>query len=171
MRSVGRDKSFSKEHEGDLEEVSNLPQLLAIKIIEKQKLEVMGMRENIEREIEILRHCESPFVCRMYNAFQDKSCVYLMLEPVGGGDLKGLLQQYAVLYEREAKFYVACLLLALEHLQQKKIVCMDVKPENLLLDQWGFLKLTDFGTFIIIHIRVHALPETKVKRNGCELVL
>lgn len=127
--------------------VQRLPKLLAIKTIEKQKLEVMGMRENIEREIRILRRCESPFVCRMFNAFQDDLCVYLMLEPVGGGDLKGLLQQYAVLYEREAKFYVACLLLALEHLQQQSIVCLDVKPENLLLDQWGYLKLTDFGAF------------------------
>ena len=53
--------------------------------------------------------------------------------------------QRQVMFEDEARFYLGCLLLALEHLHFRGIVCLDVKPENLLLDQWGYAKLCDLG--------------------------
>ena len=125
--------------------LEDMPDLVAIKIMHKAEIEKMGMRRTVENERRLLATCSSPFVCNVFGAFQDSRWAYILLEPVPAGDLAGLLEQRQVMFEDEARFYLGCLILALEHLHSHSIVCLDVKPENLLLDQWGYAKLCDLG--------------------------
>lgn len=77
--------------------------------------------------------------------FQEHSGLFFVLEYMPGGDLSRLLCENVYLSENEAKFYLAEIVLAVEHLHKFNIVHRDLKPENIVLDGKGHLKLTDFG--------------------------
>lgn len=100
---------------------------------------------NTERAIleSVNRH---PFVVKLYYAFQDHEKLYLILEYAQGGELFHHLAQERMFPEDVASFYMAEMVLALEHLHKDLgVVYRDLKPENCLLDSEGHLLLTDFG--------------------------
>lgn len=87
-----------------------------------------------------------PFVVKLFYAFQDDEKLYLILEYAQGGELFTHLAQLRMFPEPVAAFYMAEMVLALDHLhQQLGVVYRDLKPENCLLDSEGHLLLTDFG--------------------------
>lgn len=87
-----------------------------------------------------------PFVVKLYYAFQDHEKLYLILEYAQGGELFEHMKTAGMLPEETACFYMAELVLALEHLHHTVgVVYRDLKPENCLLDAEGHLLLTDFG--------------------------
>lgn len=97
-----------------------------------------------ERDVQLA--CDSSFIIKVYETFNSSEHLYFLLECALGGELyatynkKGLTGK-----EGHAKFYVAGVVVAFEHLHSKKIVFRDLKPENLLLNDHGHLKLTDMG--------------------------
>lgn len=78
-------------------------------------------------------------------SFSEDSGHFFVLEYMPGGDLGRILEEEVYLEEHHAKFYIAEIVLAIEHLHNKKIIHRDLKPENLVIDSEGHLKLTDFG--------------------------
>lgn len=87
-----------------------------------------------------------PFVVKLYYAFQDHEKLYLILEYAQGGELFTYLAIERMFSEEVASFYMAEMVLALEHLHQNiGVIYRDLKPENCLLDAEGHLLLTDFG--------------------------
>jgi serine/threonine protein kinase len=87
-----------------------------------------------------------PFVVKLFYAFQDHEKLYLILEYAQGGELFTHLAQERMFSEEVASFYMAEMVLALEHLHRNLgVVYRDLKPENCLLDTEGHLLLTDFG--------------------------
>lgn len=87
-----------------------------------------------------------PFVVKLYYAFQDHEKLYLILEYAQGGELFTRMLTERMFPEETASFYMAEMVLALEHLHQTVgVVYRDLKPENCLLDSEGHLLLTDFG--------------------------
>ena len=87
-----------------------------------------------------------PFVVKLYYAFQDHEKLYLILEYAQGGELFEHLRTERMFPEETAAFYMAEMVLALEHLHHTVgVVYRDLKPENCLLDSEGHLLLTDFG--------------------------
>ncbi|TVY81303.1 Serine/threonine-protein kinase psk1 [Lachnellula suecica] len=87
-----------------------------------------------------------PFVVKLFYAFQDHEKLYLILEYAQGGELFTHLKQEGMFKETDAAFYMAEMVLALEHLHRNLgVVYRDLKPENCLLDEQGHLLLTDFG--------------------------
>lgn len=87
-----------------------------------------------------------PFVVKLFYAFQDHEKLYLILEYAQGGELFTHLAMERMFQEDAAAFYMAEMVLALEHLHQNVgVLYRDLKPENCLLDREGHLLLTDFG--------------------------
>ncbi|CAG2121403.1 unnamed protein product, partial [Medioppia subpectinata] len=85
------------------------------------------------------------FVVKLYRTFKDDQSVYFLLEAALGGELWTLLRHRGAFEEISARFYVGCVVEALQYLHSHQIIYRDLKPENCLLDQTGYLKITDFG--------------------------
>lgn len=101
---------------------------------------------HIRNEKEILQSLQSfPFAVQLLGTAQDADHLFFLLEYLPGGDLHRLLRKKKTLSVAEAKFYFLEVFCGLEHLQRREIVFRDLKPENLLLDEDGHLKLVDFG--------------------------
>jgi protein kinase X len=77
--------------------------------------------------------------------FQDENNLYFLLEPSLGGELFSVLRARTTFSEDTARFFAASVTLAFEYMHSKNIIYRDLKPENLLLDKRGYLKVTDFG--------------------------
>lgn len=97
-------------------------------------------------EKRIMRMTHSPFLVRLAATFQSEVSLFFLIEPALGGDLWGAYQTKG-LYgsEQHAMFYVACVVKAFTHMHQRLIIYRDLKPENLLLDCKGYIKVADFG--------------------------
>jgi serine/threonine protein kinase len=88
---------------------------------------------------------DSPFIVGLKFSFQTPTDLYLVTDYMSGGELFWHLQKEGRFNEARAKFYIAELILALQHLHQHDIVYRDLKPENILLDANGHIALCDFG--------------------------
>lgn len=97
-------------------------------------------------EKEILSICQNPFIVRLDSAFQDESNFYFCLEYVQSGNLGFYIRRLRGLSIDQTRFVAAQILLGLEYLHEKmNIIHRDLKPENVLIDEKGYVKLSDFG--------------------------
>lgn len=118
----------------------------AIKVLKKADMIAKNQITNVKAERMILmKQAESPFVAKLYFTFQSKDNLYLVMEYLNGGDCAALIKSLGCLPEEWTKNYIAEVVLGLEYLHQRGIIHRDLKPDNLLIDQHGHLKLTDFG--------------------------
>lgn len=118
----------------------------AIKVLKKADMIAKNQITNVKAERMILmKQAESPFVAKLYFTFQSKENLYLVMEYLNGGDCAALIKTLGSLPEEWTKQYIAEVVLGLEYLHQRGVVHRDLKPDNLLIDQHGHLKLTDFG--------------------------
>lgn len=120
--------------------------IYAMKVLSKR--EIVAKKEIAhtigERKI-LQRSLESPFLVGLKFSFQTDTDLYLVTDFKSGGELFWHLQRETRFGEERARFYVAELILALEHLHKYNIVYRDLKPENILLDATGHVALCDFG--------------------------
>jgi serine/threonine protein kinase len=117
----------------------------AIKSVRKATLVEANRVKTVLSERNILAKIVHPFIVSMKFAFQTPSKFYFGLEYVPGGELFYHMQRRGVIPINEVRLYAAEVSLALHHLHQAKIIYRDLKPENVLLDREGHVKLTDFG--------------------------
>ncbi|ROJ94853.1 Rho-associated protein kinase 1, partial [Anabarilius grahami] len=96
-------------------------------------------------ERDIMAFANSNWVVQLFYAFQDDRYLYMVMEYMPGGDLVNLMSNYDV-PEKWARFYTAEVVLALDGIHSMGFIHRDVKPDNMLLDKAGHLKLADFGT-------------------------
>ncbi|KZV64842.1 Pkinase-domain-containing protein [Peniophora sp. CONT] len=108
-------------------------------IAKKEVAHTIGERKILQRSL------ESPFLVGLKFSFQTENDLYLVTDFKSGGELFWHLQKETRFSEERARFYIAELVLALEHLHKYNIVYRDLKPENILLDATGHVALCDFG--------------------------
>ncbi|KAM3141197.1 hypothetical protein pb186bvf_006582 [Paramecium bursaria] len=120
-------------------------QLFAIKAINKQHIIDNKQVEHTKAEKKILEMVDSPFLVSMHYSFQSKNKIFFVMPYMRGGDLFRLLKENIRFNEQTAKFYAASIILGLEYLHNLGVVYRDIKGENILLDQNGYIKITDYG--------------------------
>ena len=117
----------------------------ALKCIRKGNVIMAHLAEQALAEKELQAECDHPFILRLVDTFQDDLELYMVLELALGGELFSELRTKGKFAERAAAFYTASVGSALEHMHGLRIIFRDVKPENLLLDGRGYIKVVDFG--------------------------
>lgn len=117
----------------------------AIKVLKKAQVVKMKQVEHTNDERRMLQRVKHPFLITLWGTFQDSKNLYMVMDFVEGGELFSLLRKSQRFPNPVAKFYAAEVTLALEYLHAQHIIYRDLKPENLLLDRHGHLKITDFG--------------------------
>ncbi|XP_065225840.1 microtubule-associated serine/threonine-protein kinase 3 [Planococcus citri] len=120
-------------------------QRFALKKIIKHSVMLRNQIEQVFAERDIMSFTDNPFVVSMYCSFETKKYLCLVMEYVEGGDCASLLKTIGPLPPDIAKFYFAETVLAVEYLHSYGIVHRDLKPDNLLINAFGHIKLTDFG--------------------------
>ena len=121
-------------------------QTVAVKILEKEKIEDEIDIERIIREIEILKTIMHPNIAQMYESYSTIHNIYLMMEYVEGGDLFDYITKNTFLPEQKACHFYRQIISVLEYLSEMGITHRDIKPENILLDQnHNNIKFIDFG--------------------------
>lgn len=121
------------------------PEIYAMKEMSKAKATEKNSIKMIQNELLLLKHIRHPFLINMHYAFQSREYLYIILDYMSGGDLRYHICRQRTFTEQQVKFFISCLLLALEYLHSNKLVHRDVKPENILFDEKGYLYLTDMG--------------------------
>ncbi|KAM3129709.1 hypothetical protein pb186bvf_018222 [Paramecium bursaria] len=133
---------------------------VALKILKKSEILRLKQVDHIISEFNILQQIKHPFLIEMQGYCQDEYYLYFVLEYVQGGELFTYLRNAGTVQNDEAQFYASQVVLMFEYLHSKNIVYRDLKPENLLVQSDGYLKLTDFGFAKIVEDRTYTLCGT-----------
>ncbi|CAI8602808.1 unnamed protein product [Vicia faba] len=119
--------------------------VFAMKKLKKSEMLRRGQVEHVKAERNVLAEVDSNCIVKLYCSFQDDEYLYLIMEYLPGGDMMTLLMRKDTLTEDEARFYVGETVLAIESIHKHNYIHRDIKPDNLLLDRYGHLRLSDFG--------------------------
>ena len=121
--------------------------LYAIKVLNKSRINTEVLKKSIITERILLENINHPFIMKLNYAFQTKQSLYFITQFMPGGELNYHIYNEENNYftEEKTKFYAAEIILGLEHLHKNNCIYRDLKPENVLIDKVGHIKLTDFG--------------------------
>lgn len=120
-------------------------ELVAMKKMKKTEMKFKNQVKHVKAERDILARANNPWIVDLKYSFQDEDYLYLCMEYLPGGDLMTLLMKRDILTEEEARFYIAEIILAVGSAHKLNYIHRDLKPDNVLLDANGHIKLSDFG--------------------------
>ena len=141
MKVIGRG-SFGKVC---LVQYKKTKELYAMKSLKKDVLLDQDQVESTLLEKKILQSLDYPFLVGMVFCFQTEERIYFIMPFVRGGELFQHLRNCRFFPEDKVRFYASIIGLSLEYLHTHGIVYRDIKPENILIDADGYLRLVDFG--------------------------
>mmetsp|Transcript_42824 Transcript_42824/g.41159 ORF Transcript_42824/g.41159 Transcript_42824/m.41159 type:complete len:157 (+) Transcript_42824:449-919(+) len=116
-----------------------------MKKMKKQEMLYKNQVSHVKAERDVLVKAKNTWTVELKFSFQDEKHLYLIMEFLPGGDLMTLLMRKDILTEDESRFYIAETILAIEGVHNLNYIHRDLKPDNILLDKDGHVKLTDFG--------------------------
>ena len=119
--------------------------IVAIKKMKKEEMHKKNQVLHVRAERDVLSEAKNEWIVDLKFSFQDQNYLYLGMEFLPGGDLMSLLMARDILPEKEAKFYAAEIVLAIESVHKLDCIHRDLKPDNVLIDADGHIKLSDFG--------------------------
>jgi len=117
----------------------------ALKSMRKDLIVRLKQQEHVLNEKRVLQQIDHQFVYTLFGTNKDTHSVYMLLEFLPGGELFTLLRDNRVFPDAVCKFYAACVVIAFEYLHSRNIIYRDLKPENLIIDKKGYVKVVDFG--------------------------
>lgn len=132
----------------------------AVKMMSKKGLIMEKQVDHAKSEVEILSSLSHPFIVNMYAFEQDSRYIYLIQEFIRGGEFLTLLNQKRCLDVDTTRFFSSQIVLVLEYLHSNNIVYRDLKPENMLVDKSGYLKIIDFGLSKKIYSKTYTICGT-----------
>ncbi|KAK7470619.1 Serine/threonine-protein kinase [Stygiomarasmius scandens] len=119
--------------------------IYAMKTLKKDEMLKKDQLAHVRAERDVLAESNSPWVVQLFYSFQDPSYLYLIMEFLPGGDLMTMLIKYDTFSEDVTRFYMAECVLAIEAVHKLGFIHRDIKPDNILIDKEGHIKLSDFG--------------------------
>lgn len=141
VKTIGRG-AFGKV---DLVRHKKSRQVYAMKLLSKSEMIKRSESAFYWEERFIMAHAVTDWIVKLHFAFQDERYLYMVMDYMPGGDLVNLMSNFDV-PEKWAKFYCAEIVLAVDSIHKMGFVHRDVKPDNMLLDKHGHVRLADFGT-------------------------
>lgn len=137
--------------------------IFAMKSMVKDAMIIKNQVVHVLAERDILTESENPWIVTLFYSFQDDKTLYMVMDYLPGGDLMGLLMKEDTFSEAATKFYMAEMVLAVESVHALGYIHRDLKPDNILLDWDGHIKLTDLGLCKKIDEKVaNSLPAEEV---------
>eukprot|EP01119_Soliformovum_irregulare_P025363 TRINITY_DN9368_c0_g1_i1.p1 TRINITY_DN9368_c0_g1~~TRINITY_DN9368_c0_g1_i1.p1 ORF type:complete len:627 (-),score=161.64 TRINITY_DN9368_c0_g1_i1:43-1923(-) len=128
----------------------------AVKIQKKSAVMRKKISKRVNDEHKILADTDNPFIVKLYYSFQSEDNLFLVMEYLPGGDCLSLIEKLGSFGEEMTRFYIAETVLALKYLHNRGIIHRDMKPDNMLINSDGHVKLTDFGLSVYgVHDMIH----------------
>lgn len=118
---------------------------MAVKLQSKYQLVRGKQVQHLFQEIKLMNELNHPFILDLKGVSQDKRIVYMYVDFLSCGDLMNVINKFTRLNVDHARFYAAQMVCCLEYIHNKNFVYRDLKPENVLVTNSGYLKLADFG--------------------------
>ncbi|KAG2773921.1 hypothetical protein JG687_00006929 [Phytophthora cactorum] len=142
-------------------------EIFALKSLEKSAMVLKNQVGHVKAERDILASADQDnnWLVTLHYSFQDDHRLYMIMEYLPGGDLMGLLMKEDTLNEATTRFYAAEMVLAIQSVHDLGYIHRDMKPDNVLLDAHGHLKLTDLGLCKKMDSRVDLLPVSQHAMN------
>ena len=119
--------------------------IFALKEMYKTRIMDKKCENTILLERDLLSKMNHPFIVNMHFSFQDINSLYLVMDLITGKDLRYHLSKQKKFTAEQSRFFLACTILGLEYIHYNNILHRDIKPDNLVLDKNGYVKITDFG--------------------------
>ena len=121
-------------------------QFYAIKALDLEQIKLENLEECVELEKNVLLKTDHPFIMKMVKYLKNENYIFFINEYIKGKELWEVIRDIGLLNKEQTQFYIASILLAINHLHKKKIIYRDIKPENVMVNVKGYIKIIDFGT-------------------------